>query len=79
MTYKRVADALSRRNEGVAHISAMSTLEPTWMDQVILSYEHDPIALQLVTELITTPTNNMGDFTLHPGIIRYEMKIYIGK
>ncbi|KAF3658968.1 hypothetical protein FXO38_12900 [Capsicum annuum] len=54
-TENRVVDALSRRSEEKGKLNAFSTVEPTWMKEISLSYEHDSVALQVLTELITDP------------------------
>lgn len=41
----RVADALSRRDEESPTLNDISGVEPTWMEEITQSYEHDPIAL----------------------------------
>lgn len=46
-----------RKNLHYPTLCVVSTDEPTWLQEVILIYEHDPATLQLITELITTPHN----------------------
>lgn len=60
----RVADSLSRKVKGEAHMSSMTILESTWIKEVTVSYEHNKAVLQLVTTLVTTPTN-LGKYTPH--------------
>lgn len=48
------------------------------MQEVALSYEHDPTASQLLTELIVDPTTQ-SHYTLHQGIIIYDTKIFVGR
>lgn len=78
-TENRVADALSRRQEEEeSELRAISGVEPTWMLEVSASYEHNPFAQQLITELITNPVGK-PDYTLTQGIIRYKLKLFVGK
>lgn len=74
-----MVDALSRSLEDVeSSVNAIFIVKPTWMHQIIQSYEHDPVTSQLITELITDP-NCKPKFSLHQGVIRYEQKIYVGR
>lgn len=43
-----------------------------------LSYDLDPVAAQLLTELIALP-GSKPHFSLSQGVIRYDHKIYVGK
>lgn len=43
-----------------------------------MSYEHDPMALQLITELIATPRAK-PKFTLTQTVIRFEEKIFVDR
>lgn len=74
----RVTDALSRREEEELSLCAITTTNPTWMEEIAQSYEHDPMALQLLTELITSPVNK-PDFSLQQGIIRYKQENLSGR
>lgn len=48
------------------------------MQEVSLSYDLDPVAAQLLTELIALP-GSKPHFSLSQGVIRYDHKIYVGK
>lgn len=72
-----MVDALSKRQED-STVMSISIAQPTWFQEVAQSYEDDPIALQLLGELIVNPTG-LPDYTLHQGIIRFKHKIYVGK
>lgn len=74
----RVADALSRSLEEEPTLYAISAVEPTWMNKIEMSYEHDHAALQLIIELVTNP-GAKPKLTLTPGVIRFEDKIYVGR
>lgn len=77
-TDNRVADALSRRQEEEGSTYALTSSEPTWMQQVVLSYEHNPFSSQLLTELIVDPMRK-PNYTLVHGVIRYKQKIFMGR
>lgn len=50
-----VADALSRREVEDSRLSAFTTIEPTWMQEIVQSYQDDPTVAQLTIELTTVP------------------------
>jgi hypothetical protein len=39
-----VADALSRRPHTQAHLLAISSVQPVWLEDIVASYQHDPKA-----------------------------------
>jgi hypothetical protein len=44
----RAADALSRRPQQDNFLYVVSTLHPSWMDDIVDQYQHDPVAQQLL-------------------------------
>lgn len=48
------------------------------MQEVIQSYEHDPIASQLIIGLIIIPEGK-PKYSLAQGIIRYDQRIYVAR
>jgi hypothetical protein len=50
-TKNRVADALSRRVHEAGEISAISTVQPQWLQLVQNSYSTDSAAKELLTKL----------------------------
>lgn len=76
----RAVDALSRRHENSDNstLFSISITQPTWLEEINQSYEGDPQATQILTELIITSQDN-SNYTLQQGIIRYKQKIYVGK
>lgn len=56
----------------------ISTMELTWIKEIEMSYEHDLVALQLITKLITTPRAK-PKFTLTQRVIRFEENIFVGR
>lgn len=77
-TDNRVAYALYRRVEEESSVNAMTTVEPTWIQKILHSYDPDPTATQLLTKLISDPMGN-PNYTLYQGIIRYDHKIFLGR
>lgn len=47
----KIADALSRRHDEDSTLLALSTIQATWIEEVCSSYESDPLASQLLSEL----------------------------
>lgn len=43
---------------------AISIAQPTWLQEIVQSYEEDPIALQLLGEMTLNPTS-LPDYDLH--------------
>lgn len=74
----KVVDALSRRNEKDSTLLSLSTTQATWIEEVCESYESNPLASQLLSELSISPSN-IPDYSLQQGAIRYKHKIYIGR
>lgn len=77
-TKNRVADALSRRQEGDSTLCAITSSDHTWMQEVCQSYEGDTNALQLIAELIAYPSSK-PKLNLQQGIIRFDNRIWVGK
>lgn len=73
------ADALSR----VAHlmalqaVSAVSVVQPAWMQEVLNSYATDPQAQQLLQRLDIFSPDAAG-YSLDQGIIRHNSTVWIG-
>lgn len=76
-TDNTVADALSRRIHVDHHLSAISTVTPVWLEEVISSYTADSFASALVTKLSVDPTA-VPNYSLSDGVIRYKNRISIG-
>ena len=69
----RVADALSRVSNTSQEVLAISTLQSTWLQELVDSYSTDPNTAKLLSTLaVQSP---FGHFTLHKGVIRYKGKI----
>jgi hypothetical protein len=51
----RAADALSRRPQQDNFLYVVSTLHPSWMDDIVDQYQHDPAARQLLAQLAVHP------------------------
>lgn len=72
----KVADALSRATHST-EVLAISTIVPTWMQQVLDSYEQDQKCLELLTKL-SIDSEAVPNFSLRDGILRYKGKLFIG-
>jgi hypothetical protein len=75
-----VADALSRKHTEAEMDScqAISTVVPTWLTEVIASYEQDKKCMQLLQEL-TLKEDYHPNYRFTSGIIRYKNRIVIGE
>jgi len=71
------ADALSRKTHDPGSLLHISQCTPAWIQEVILGYEQDPLAQELLTKLAVTP-NQEDNYSLHDGIIRYKGKVWLG-
>jgi hypothetical protein len=71
----KVADALSRIG---LHFNAIIAFVPVWVQEVINSYHSDPSTTALFQELAITQ-NNVEEYSLVEGVIRYKDKIWVGK
>lgn len=73
----RAADALSRVPSGPhQEMLAMSTLQLTWMQELVESYQSHADTVKLLAQLaVSSP---QGAFSLQQGIIRYKDKIWVG-
>jgi hypothetical protein len=82
-TYNGTDDALSKKlvysDAAVADSSccAMSCAQPTWLQEVLVSYDADPYAQQLVTRLAVDNSTEQ-DFCLHNSILRYKGRVWVG-
>ena len=68
------ADALSRR-EPVCQ--ALSSVTPSWINEIEQSYMGDKTYQQLL-EKLTINATSVPDYTIHSGILRYKGRIGIG-
>jgi hypothetical protein len=75
-TSNKVADALSRCIE-TAEVAAMSINKPRWLEIIVVSYNTDPQAKELLTQLSVSSPNANG-YALYDGVIKYNNKIWLG-
>jgi hypothetical protein len=69
------ADALSRRPQEVhGQLTAISSVVPAWLTDVITGYQNDPKAQALLAQLAVKPSDEDG-YSLTDGIIRKKGKI----
>lgn len=81
--YKRVcdnagADALSRYPHQFSHLLHASQCKPTWVQQVIQGYQHDPQTQEILTQLAIDSADSTSHFTLKDGLIRQKGRIWLG-
>jgi hypothetical protein len=70
------ADALSRRPPET-ELMAISTVVPSWLDNLVAGYSDDAATKQLWTELSVTGSNSAG-FSLDKGVICLHDKVWVG-
>lgn len=73
----KVADALSRRDSDSYEFSAMTVLKPKWLEEVLLSYQSDPICQKNLSAKAIDPTC-YEDYSLVGDVLRYKSRIYVG-
>lgn len=71
----KVVDALSRV---IPSCMALSTVTPVWAQELMESYQHDPVSKQLLEKLVLQPSHTIEDHQLVAGIIRYIGRILVG-
>lgn len=71
-----VADALSRVGSAM-ELSALSEVQPVWIQEVVNSYITDAEAQELLTKLLIQSPDEQG-FCLQQGIIRRGKQVWIG-
>ena len=81
-----VTDALSRRT--IAYhsevcptkhgtLNAISSAQPAWVQELLDSYVGDPMAQELIPQLLLDPTSNSG-YQLDKGLVKFKGKLYVG-
>jgi hypothetical protein len=68
---------MSRRPHTPLDCNAISVSTPQWLSDIISSYNQDPKAIQLLTEL-SDGSSDTGHYTLSNNIIRYKDRIWLG-
>jgi transposase InsO family protein len=71
------ADALSRRPHQQATLSAISSVQPTWIDDIIDGYQHDDNTKKLLARLALN-LDGVDGYTLKEGVIRKKGRIWLG-
>jgi hypothetical protein len=89
MVYKKgsdnkAADDLSRKSfhDAVdkghgAYCNALSSVQPKWLDDVVASYDKDPVAKVIITTLVLD-SSSYPNYTWQKGVLRYKFRIWIG-
>ena len=55
----------------------MSVCQPTWLLEVLQSYDSDPVTQELLAKLSDTSVST-PNYTLQDGLIRYKGRIWVG-
>jgi hypothetical protein len=71
-----MADALSRVGQ-FFQISAVSSVVPVWVQEVINSYSVDPTAQELIQALAMVSPDEKG-YSLHDWLIGFKGQIWVG-
>lgn len=70
------ADALSR-TEPSETLSAITSCQPAWIEDVVTSYHSNPQALRLLEQLALRD-DPKGRFSLQQGLLRFRGRIWLG-
>lgn len=74
-----MADALSRKmhldKEGEYY--ALNTVNPTWLDELQMSYDGDELVTTFISDIALTHVN-MSLISLDGKVLRYKGKTYVG-
>lgn len=76
-----MADALSRKHQmevlEESSCRAVTLIKPSWVNQIVASYEADVFAQETISELVVF-LYNMCYYTYVSGVIRHKGKLYVG-
>lgn len=72
----RVADALSRRSHE-PELFLVSTVVPSWLEDIVASYASDLKATELISKLAISPSAD-SHFTFQQGLLRRDGRIWVG-
>lgn len=70
------ADALSRRPPVADHVLSVSTVQPTWLSEIIDSYQSDDKLVAMLQQLAVQPTSK-PPYQLVNGLLRYKGSIWV--
>lgn len=73
----KTADALSRRGDSTVACAAVTTLIPTWVQQVVQSYVGDSFVQSVFNSKEQDPAS-FPDYSILQGLLRYKGRIYVG-
>jgi hypothetical protein len=71
-----VAGTLSRRSHS-EQLSAVSAPIPSWLNEIMSSYQSDARAQDLLTKLAVAGASK-PNFSLHQGLLRYKGRLWVG-
>lgn len=70
-----MVDALSRC-PSTDQLLAITEVVPHWLQDICATYDQDPTAMSLMTQLVVAG-NSDPHFYLHNGVIKYDGKIWL--
>lgn len=73
----KVADALSRKRDGLENCQAMSIVIPTWVQQVKASYEGDTFVQRFLETKALQPVE-LPDWEIQGDLLRFKSRIVVG-
>lgn len=76
-TENGAADALSRKQDAMEDCNALTTVTPTWFEQVVQSYFTD-VFFQRIIAAKTIDGSSYPDFILIDGILQFKGRIAVG-
>lgn len=59
------------------HLSAISSVQHKWLEDVVQSYSSSQLAVNLLARL-TTSTDSAPPYSLLNGVIRYNNRVWLG-
>ena len=71
------ADALSRLQQ-TEQVLGISSCQPSWLDDIVASYNANPQAQRLLEQLAVKP-DPKGRFALSQGVLRFRDRIWLGR
>lgn len=71
------ADSLSRRPHDTIELQAISTVQPAWLSDILVSYSHDEFCQKLLQKLAADPSAD-NKYSLKNGLLCLDNCIWVG-
>lgn len=71
------ADALSRRGDDELIVAAVTTVTPSWISQVLQSYQNDEFIQKILSSKAISP-DSYADFQKLEDVLRYRKRVVVG-